>query len=561
MLQDNFVATIEASIKTHWEQPALSDYRGETATYQQVADRILYLHHVFQKAHIKKGDKISLVGKNSKNWAIVYLATVSYGAIIVPIMPDFPASDIQHIVNHSDSVLLFAAEAIYDRLDPEHMDDLEGILSIDRFSVLHAKKKSLQGIVTGARKEYLEKYKNGLTPDTLAFTKIDNNKLAAIIYTSGTTGFSKGVMLPHNSLMGNVKFARENLDLHSGDVIVSFLPVAHCYGCAFDFLFPFSVGAHIHFLGKIPSPRVLTEAFQQLSPRFIFSVPLVLEKIYKKKIKAKLGKGVIKILMALPGVKGAILNKIRKSIMEAFGGRLEQLVIGGAALNQEVEVFFKKINFPITVGYGMTECGPLISYSPYDAHKAFSIGKELAGLMEVRIDSPDPANVVGEILTRGENLMEGYYRNKKATQQAIDKDGWLHTGDLGLKDAEGFIYIKGRSKSMLLGPAGENIYPEEIESRLNNLPFIQESLVVQRDSRLVALVYPDMELVDSQNIEENELQAILEDNRKQINEQLPAYSKIARFELYPEEFEKTPKKSIKRFLYTSPGPEPAVGNR
>jgi len=551
MLQENFVNEIETSIKNHWERPALSDYKGNTVTYGETADRIIFLHHIFKKTHVKRGDKIAVVGKNAKNWAIVYLAAVSYGAVIVPIMPDFHTNDIHHIVNHSDSKLLFSSDAIFERLDPKHMKQLEVTLSLTDFSVLHSRKKSITTIIEKARTQYMGKSEQPVTKETLSFPKTANTKLAAIIYTSGTTGFSKGVMLPHNSLMGNVKFARENLDLGAGDEIVSFLPSAHSYGCAFDFLFPFTVGAHITFLGKIPSPRVLTGAFQELSPRFIFSVPLVLEKIYKKKIKAKISKVAMKVLLSVPGVKGAIYKKIKKSLIDAFGGKLEQLVIGGAALNQTVEMFFKKIDFPITVGYGMTECGPLISYSPYDSHKAFSIGKALAGLMEVRINSEDPANVVGEIFTKGENLMHGYYKNKKATKETIDKDGWLHTGDLGLMDNEGFIYIKGRSKTMLLGPAGENIYPEEIESKINNLPFVQESLVIERNKKLIALVYPDMDMVDSEHYDEEHLKNMMETDRKTINEELPAYSKIARFELYPEEFEKTPKKSIKRFLYTA----------
>jgi len=551
MLQENFVSEIAGAIRQYWDRPALSDYQGARATYSQIADRILWLHSIFAGNHLKRGDKIAVLGRNSKNWGIVYFAAVTYGAVIVPIMPDFYADDIHHIVNHSESSLLFADSLLYEQLDDEKMKQLEGIFSLERFELLCAKKKGLPSIVERASTHYLDAVKGALNPENFTVARVENGELAAIVYTSGTTGFPRGVMLPGNSLMGNVKFARENLLLQEGDSVLSFLPIAHCYGCAFDFLFPFIVGCHVTFLGKIPSPRLLVAAFGEIKPRIIFSVPLVLEKIYKKQIKAKLKKGAVRLLLKVPGVRKAILGKIRKKLMTVFGGDVLEIVIGGAALSAEVEQFFKKIKLPLTVGYGMTECGPLISYTSSKEHRFASIGRALEGLMEVRIANPDPESGVGEILTKGEHLMCGYYKNEEATDEVLDKDGWLHTGDLGYIDGDGFIYIKGRSKSMYLGPSGENIYPEPIESKLNNMDYVQESVVVMRDGRLMALVYPDYEHADAHGVNENRMEKIMEKNRLELNKGLPVYSSLSRIILYPEEFEKTPKKSIKRFLYTA----------
>jgi len=395
----------------------------------------------------------------------------------------------------------------------------------------------------------LDKYDGSLIAEKLSFPEISNNELAEIVYTSGTTGFSKGVMLPHNSLLANVIYAQNHMDLKPGDTIASFLPIAHTFGCAFEFLFPFSVGCHITFLGKIPSPKIILQAFKQVRPRLILSVPLVLEKIYDKQIKAALDKGIVKILTKAPLLKNLIYKKVCNKLIEAFGGNFKEIVIGGAALNEKVETFLKMIGFPVTVGYGLTECGPLVSYAPWDEHKTSSVGK-IVDTLEVRIDSDDQQKIVGEILVRGENVMLGYYKNEEATNEAIDKDGWLHTGDLGVVDEDGFIFIKGRCKSMILGPSGQNIYPEEIEAKLNNLPFIQESLVVQKNKKLIALVYPDLGLADAKGINEKKLTVKMEENRKFINQQLPPYCPITKIELSPEEFEKTPTKKVKRYLYT-----------
>lgn len=549
MLKENLVKQFEVSMKNNWDVPAFSDFNGKSLSYGEVAENIIWLHYIFEKAQIKKGDKIALIGKNFVNWAVAYLATITYGAVIVPILPDFHADDVHHIVNHSDSVLLFALESIYEKLDETKMQNLEAIFSLEDFKLLYYKKKGLVPIIEKSKDNFLDKYGGSLIAEKLSFPEISNNELAEIVYTSGTTGFSKGVMLSHNSLIANVIYAQNHMDLKPGDTIASFLPIAHTFGCAFEFLFPFSIGCHITFLGKIPSPKIILQAFKQVRPRLILSVPLVLEKIYDKQIKSALDKGIVKILINTPLLKNLIYKKVCNKLVEAFGGNFKEIVIGGAALNEKVETFLKRIGFPVTVGYGLTECGPLVSYVPWDKHKTSSVGK-IVDTLEVRIDSDDQQKIVGEILVRGENVMLGYYKNEEATNEAIDKDGWLHTGDLGVVDEDGFIFIKGRCKSMILGPSGQNIYPEEIEAKLNNLPFIQESLLVQKNKKLVALIYPDLELADAKGINEKKLTVKMEENRKFINQQLPPYCPITKIELSPEEFEKTPTKKVKRYLYT-----------
>ena len=550
MLKENLVALFTSSLKNNWGMPAFSNYKEKEFTYGEVADRILYLHHIFQKIGIKRGDKIAILGKNSTNWAITYLATVTYGAIIVPILPDFKPADVHHIVNHSDSVLFFSADSLYEDLDESSMPKIEATFSLSDFSLLQYKNKTVVSVVEKAAESYLDKFKRELKPEDIKFDEIPNNDLAAIIYTSGTTGFSKGVMLPHNSLVANVVFAQNNMPLQPGDTIVSFLPIAHVFGCAFEFLFPFTSGCHITFLGKIPTPKILLKAFQEIHPRLILTVPLVVEKIYKKQIKPTLEKGSMKLLMKIPFMRKVIFKKINTKLTYVFGGNFRELVIGGAALNSEVEQFFRDMKFRFTVGYGMTECGPLISYTGWKDYKLHSTG-QLVDTMDVKIDSADPYNEIGEIIVRGENVMYGYYKYEEATNKALDKDSWLRTGDMGVIDKENFIFIKGRCKSMILGASGNNIYPEGLEAKLNNMPFVQESIVVERDSKLVALVYPDMEAVDAIGIKEHELQQKMEANKKNLNRLFAAYMTVSKIEIFPEEFEKTPKKSIKRFLYTT----------
>lgn len=552
MLKENFVEMLGDSIKKNWDLPAFSNYKEEAVTYGQVADKVLWCHHVFSKAHVKKGDKIALIGRNSVNWSVVYIAATSYGAVVVPVLPDFHADDFHHIVNHSDSVLLFVADAIWEKIDEAKMPDLEGIFSLTDFGLLYSRKKSLPKALEKVGDEYLEDFGGELTAGSFKFPEISNEELAGILYTSGTSGFSKGVMLQHNSLAANVRFARTHIPLKAGDKILSFLPNAHTFGCTFDFLFPFCVGCHITLLGQLPTPKVLLAALAQVRPHLILSVPLLIEKIYRKRLKPKLDKPALKVLTKVPGIGGFLLKKIRGKLIETFGGNFIEIVIGGAALNEEVENFLKKIDFPFTIGYGMTECGPLISYIPYrKGHRTHSVGL-LMDTLEIRIDSEvtGTKNGTGEIQVRGENVMTGYYKNEEATKETIDEDGWLHTGDIGMIDDDGYIYIKGRHKSMLLGPSGQNIYPEEIEAQLNNLPYVEESLVIEKEGKLVALVYPNMEAADAENLSETDLKEKMEANRQTLNQQVSIYSRIAKIELFPEEFEKTPTKKIKRFLYT-----------
>lgn len=548
MLVQNFVECLEQTFKKHWEYPAFSDYEGHTLSYGQAAEQIAWLHAIFRKLHLKKGDKIALAGRNSVNWGLTYLAAITYSAVIVPILPDFNADNIQHIVNHSDAVLLFIADAMYEQLDETRMPHLDAIFSLTDFSLLHCQKKQAAQIIQ--KTETLAASENAVpfSPESFSCEHVGNDELATIVYTSGTTGFSKGVMLSHNSLLANILFAQKNMPLKRGDTIVSFLPLAHAYGCAFEFLFPVTMGCHITFLGKTPSPKIILQAFQEIKPRLILSVPLVIEKIYQKKIKPKLDKPLVRWLMKLDRVETFLLKKIRQSLVDAFGGNFYEIVIGGAALNEEVENFLKKIEFPFTIGYGMTECGPLIGYSAWNVHRTHSVGRVI-NYLELKINSPDPCNIVGNILVRGENVMRGYYKNEEATKEVLDNEGWLDTGDLGLLDQDGFIYIKGRSKNMLLGPSGQNIYPEELEAQINNLPYVQESVVLEKEGKLYALVYPDLELVDAKGLNEAQVKEKMEKNRKTLNKSLPVYSAISKIELYPKEFEKTPTRKIKRFLY------------
>lgn len=547
MLKDNLTEYFERSIRTNWDHPAFSNYKGETVTFRDVAEHIHRLHAIFNAGGIRKGDKIALIGKNSINWAVTYLATISYGAVIVPVLPDFHSDDMHHVVNHSDSVLLFVAEDINDKLDESQMPNLKAIFSLTDMKPIHDPSGVFTPLVRKVHDDFAAT--EYVTREKFALTRIANEELAAIVYTSGTTGFSKGVMLQHNSLIANVRYAMNNFQLKAGERMVSFLPLAHAFGCAFDFLFPFASGAHVVFLSKIPSPNVVLQAFQEYRPRIVCTVPLVLEKIYRNRIRPTLDKKTISLLLKVPFIGNGINSSIRKKLVDAFGGAFWEVVVGGAALSTEVQQFFTKIGFPFTVGYGMTECGPLISYSHYHDYRMFAVGR-VVDTLEIKIDSVDQERVVGEILVRGENLMVGYYKNEQDTRATIDKDGWLHTGDLGLIDKEGFIYIKGRSKTMYLGPSGENIYPEQVESKINSLALVSESLLIERGGKLVALVYPDMEAVDREGLDEKALAERMEENRKAINQLMPAYINISKIELYPEEFEKTPTKKIKRFLYT-----------
>ncbi len=550
MMQETLTGIIRKAIRNNWKNQALADYRGNSYKYSEVAGHIIHLHTRFEAYGIKKGDKISLLGKNSAKWGISYLAVVTYGAVVVPILPDFKPNDIHHIVTHSESKLLLASDTLFDSLDMEKMKGVLGVVSLNDFSILSENEDHpLSGKAEEVENIYQKKYPFGVQSDNLNFPDISNDELAVISYTSGTTGFTKGVMLKHNSLVANVIYANNNMPLDPGDAIVSFLPLAHAYGCAFEFLWPFTLGCNITLLTKTPSPQVILEAFRKIRPRLVLAVPLIIEKIYKKQILPAIQKPHMKALMNTPVLNRIIYNKIKSKLVNVFGGNFHEVVIGGAPLNKEVELFLHRIGFPYSIGYGMTECGPLISYANWRKTKVGASGK-VVDTLEAKIDSPDPRNIVGEILVRGENVMAGYYKNQEATMTALDDQGWMHTGDLGLLDQDNYLYIKGRSKSMILGPSGQNIYPEEIEAKLNNKPFIQESLVVDKEGKLEALVYPDYEQIDQEGITESGLNQILKQYKADLNDSIPIYMHISRIKIVPEEFEKTPKKSIKRFLYT-----------
>ncbi len=548
MLNETVTQFLESSIRRNWDFNALSDYKGDTFTYAQIAYHINRLHNFYRKAGVKDGDKIALVGKNSARWGIVYLSVVSYGAVIVPILPDFKPADVHEIVNHSDSILLFAEQQLFEAMEFDKMPNLMGSLKITGFTIQAQRSTVFIEAWESAEVDKPADIK-GYRADRYTLPQISNEKLAVISYTSGTTGFAKGVMIPHNSLAANIRYAQMNMPLNPGDKIVSFLPLAHTFGCAFEFLFPFTLGCHITILTKTPSPQIILQAFGEVRPSLILSVPLVIEKIYKKQVLPKTSKPLMKVLLKIPGVSGLILKKIRVKLEAAFGGNFRELVLGGAPFNQETESFFKRMKFPFTVGYGMTECGPLISYINWRENPSGASGR-VVDTLQLEIDSPDPENIAGEIMVKGENVMYGYYKNEEATKEVLDDDGWLHTGDLGLVDSKGNVYIKGRIKSMLLGPSGKNIYPEEIESILNNKFGVGETVVVQRNDKLVALIYPDQEYVQRFKVSEEVLLKQFEGYKKEVNDQLPSYMNISQVIIHPEEFLKTPKRSIKRFMYS-----------
>jgi len=547
MLKENFSRYLTGSINKNWEYRALTDYQGETYHYHDVAGHIVRIHRYFREAGIKPGDKIALIGKNSARWGILYITTVTYGAVIVPVLPDFKPDDLHQIVDHSDSAILFVEDAIFEKLDITKMPKLRGVISLGNMALLKGDEQirkvhanaDLDKMVPGFNK-------NG---DKLNLEEIPGDQLAVLSYTSGTTGFTKGVMLQHNSLAANMRFAHLHMPLNPGDKIVSFLPLAHTFGAAFEFLFPFTLGCDITILTKTPSPQVIIKAFQEVRPSLILSVPLVIEKIYKKQVLPAISKPSMKTLLAVPGINGLIIKKIREKLVAVFGGNFRELVIGGAAFNSEAEAFFRKMKFPFTVGYGMTECGPLISYVGWKESRMGSAGKTVDTL-ELKIDSPDPANKSGEIMVRGDNVMLGYYKNDKATTEVIDEDGWLHTGDLGRMDKDGHVYIRGRIKSVIIGASGKNIYPEEIESHFNNLYLVAESLVVQRNEKLVVLIYPDHEEMEKAGIKEEGLAELFDHHLKSVNHHLPGFMQVSKYEIHPKEFQKTPKRSIKRFLYS-----------
>jgi long-chain acyl-CoA synthetase len=551
--QHNFVKYFERSFREHWDLEAVTDYgTNVTLTYGQLAINIEKLHILFKECGIKKNDKIAVMGKNNSNWVAVYLATITYGAIIVPILQDFRANDAIHIINHSESKLLFISDINWEGIDLDQIPKIKATVSLNDWHPISLALDPEKINYDAIAQKFKEKHPEGYWAKDVHFDDRPNSEIGSINYTSGTTGFSKGVITPLNALAGNVRYGLESGLAFRGSRFVTFLPLAHAYGCAFDFLACLAAGGHTWLVGRTPAPKILLKAFSEVKPTVILSVPLILEKIYKKMIVPQIQKPPVSWVLKVPLLDEVVLAKIREQLVQAFGGEFSQMIIGGAPLNPEVEAFLYRIKFPVSVGYGMTECAPLICYTPInEGPRKFSCGRPLPGLMEVKILDPNSEGI-GEVVVRGENTMTGYYKNPQVTKESFTKDGWLRTGDLGTIDEDGFLYIKGRCKTMLLGPSGQNIYPEEIEAKINNMPYVLESLVLQQeDTRLVALVCPDYNEVDAGGLTREQLEEQMEEARKQVNAELAAYEQIAIVKLYPHEFEKTPKKSIKRFLYTN----------
>lgn len=542
---------IEKSIIENWDLDALTDYKGITLQYKDVARKIEKLHILFENSGVAKGDRIALCGRNSASWAVAFLATLTYGAVAVPVLHEFTADQIHNIVNHSEAKLLFVGDVVATQIDPTKMPNLEGIIYIPDYSLVISRTDKLTYAREHLNELFGKRYPKAFRQQHVNYHKeLSPNELAMINYTSGTTGFSKGVMLPYRALWGNMDFAKQVIGKHikKGANTISILPMAHMYGMSFEFMFEFIHGCHVFYLTRVPSPAIIAQAFKDVKPAIVIAVPLVIEKIIRKRVFPKIQNNRMRLLLKMPGISKKVKHKIYEQVYEAFGGNLYEIIIGGAALNQEIEAFLKDIDFPFTVGYGATECAPIIAYSDYKEFVPTSCGKEVVH-MEVKIDSEDPQHAAGEILARGMNVMLGYYKNEEATAQAIDKEGWYHTGDLGLMDKDGNIFIKGRSKNMLLGANGQNIYPEEIEDKINSLPLVLESVVIQRDQKLVALIHPDFDEVHNMGLSDDDLQTLMEQNKQTLNATLPAYCKISAIKIQEDEFEKTPKKSIKRYLY------------
>ena len=558
-MQDNLIKIFENSFREHREMSALTDYfKGETFSYYEMAKEIAKLHLLYKEAGIKQGDKIALIGRNTPRWCITWLATVTYGAVIVPILQDFTPTDVIHIINHSESRLLFLGDNFWDNIEPEQIEKVEAVFSLTDFHAIYERKgEKLTAFQKDSKKAYRKAYPRGFNVEDIKYVEVENDQLLLLNYTSGTTGYSKGVMLTCENLTGNVMMGFEAVNPDTGELyfqkgfrILSFLPLAHAFGCTFDFITSMARGMHVTLLGRMPSPKILIEAMSNVRPNIVLTVPLILDKIYRKQIQPMLEQGPMSIAMKVPLINTAIYSVIRKKLMDTFGGACSIFIVGGAPMNQETEAFLRKINFPLTVGYGMTECGPLISFTPAPLYKSGSCGRYISARLECKIDSDNPEKVAGEILVRGGHVMKGYYKNPEATKKVLEKDGWLHTGDMGTMDPDGTLYIRGRSKTMILSASGQNIYPEEIEDRLNNMYMVLESLVLDcGGGRLKALVVPDYELAEKEGVARESLPEIMQENMKELNKQLAAYERLAEVVLHPTEFEKTPKRSIKRYLY------------
>ena len=547
--EQRFIDYIEQSIVQNWDRNALTDYKGITLQYKDVARKIAKFHIVLESAGIQPGDKIAVCGRNSAHWAVCFLATVTYGAVIVPILHEFKADNIHNIVNHSEAKLLFVGDQAWENLNEEAMPLLMGVVLLTDFTPVGCRDERLMEAFEHRNAIYGSRYPKNFRPEHICYRKEQSPKeLAVINYTSGTTGYSKGVMLPYRSLWSNIAYCHEMLPVRPSDHIVSMLPLGHVFGMVYDFLYGFSAGAHLYFLTRMPSPKIIAQSFSEIKPRVISCVPLIVEKIIKKNILPLIDNKIGKLLLRMPIVNDKIKADMRKKAMDVFGGNFDEIIIGGAPFNADVERFLKQIGFPYTIAYGMTECGPIICSSRWETLKLASCGKATTR-MEVKIDSPDPQNVAGEIICRGTNLMLGYYKNADATSQIIDVNGWLHTGDLATMDADGYVTVRGRSKNMLLTSSGQNIYPEEIESKLNNMPYVSESLIVLQHDKLVALIYPDFDDAFAHGLQQADIEKAMEANRNELNLLLPTYCQITKVKIHFEEFEKTAKKSIKRFMY------------
>ena len=540
---------LEESFRANWDRPALSDYKGVTLHYRDVAKHIAKLHIIYDKCGIRKGDKIAICAKNQANWGVAFLSCLTYGAVAVPILHEFKPSNVHYLVNHSDAKILFVDEAIWGGMSGSEMPALESIIRLNDFTLIYSSSPSMEEVHEHINELFGMKYPKRFTSDDLHYHEDSPEEMAMINYTSGTSGFSKGVMIPYRALVSNALFAADaESHMDNQSKVVSMLPTAHMYGMMFEFLFEMTIGTHVYFLTRVPGPRVILEAFESVKPDVVIAVPLIIEKIYRNKLQPIINRNSIRLMMSLPVLNDMIKKRIHDELVAAFGGVFREVIIGGAAFNREVEHFFKKINFPFTVGYGMTECAPIISYAPWNENKLYSCGRT-APNMEIRIDSPSPSTIAGEVQVRGKNVFLGYYKNEEATKAAFTDDGWFKTGDMGVMDSDGFLFLRGRSKSMILGPSGQNIYPEEIESSINNMPYVVDSLVIDDGGTLTALIYPDFDLAEKDGMSLEILERTLNDQIKLVNMEQPNYCQIKRIEVLPEDFERTPKRSIKRYLY------------
>lgn len=539
----------ERSLKDNWDRPAISNYQGVTLHYRDLARRIAKLHIMFDECGLQKGDKVALCSRNQANWVVSFLATMTYGAVAVPLMHEFKPSNIHHLVNHSEAKILFVDEVIWEGLSEIDMSDLQAVIQVNTFKLLYAANDKITRSREHLNELFGKVYPMEFSPESISFYEDSSEELAIINYTSGTSGFSKGVMLPYRAIRSNMEFAEIVLpQINNTSRIVSMLPSAHMYGLMFEVLYQITKGCHVYFLSRLPSPKIIMQALSEVKPSLVIAVPLIIEKIYKSKVKPVLEKSGIKFVMKLPGLEQVVMNKIRTELINAFGSEFYEVIIGGAAFNKEVEAFFKKMEFPFTVGYGMTECAPIITYDDWKTTKLYSCGRIVPN-MEMKVDSPDPQNIPGELLVRGANVFLGYYKNEEATNEVLDADGWLHTGDMGIIDADGYLFLRGRSKCMILGPSGQNIYPEEIEAVLDTRPYVLESLVIEENGGLTALIYPDFDLGAKDGMSQAAFIKFMEDSLPEVNKDLPNYAKLKKIEVMSEAFERTPKKSIKRYLY------------